>query len=185
MGWTETVPRFYKNGKIDRKKEMDTRWTQTEHNGYPELKVLKSSMIGNVYYAAIQVTRTQNKKEQYVFANIALTSERDGWFGYKDMSETMNPYNYDCPKGILDLLTPTDNELALEWRAKCNEYRKAKNTLRSLPIGAEIKFIRNGEELYAYKHAPAYQFKKAFWMTNKGFIRPTAILNYGYEVVSQ
>ncbi len=33
----------------------------------------------------------------------------------------MGPYSYDCPAAILDLLTVTDNENALAWRAKCRE----------------------------------------------------------------
>ena len=38
----------------------------------------------------------------------------------------MEPYHYECPKSILKLLTPTDNELANEWREKCYEYHKQK-----------------------------------------------------------
>lgn len=44
-----------------------------------------------------------------------------GW-GYKDMDETMYPYNFDCPKRILDKVGPTNNEEALRWRAACKEY---------------------------------------------------------------
>jgi hypothetical protein len=35
------------------------------------------------------------------------------------MSETMGPYNYDCPASILDLLGPPGNEYAANWREAC------------------------------------------------------------------
>ena len=34
MGWTSYHADLYKNGKVDRKKEMDNTYTQTEHDGY-------------------------------------------------------------------------------------------------------------------------------------------------------
>src|SRR3546814_12246736 len=40
-------------------------------------------------------------------------------FGYKDMDEYVGPYEDSCPRHILDLLTPTDREHALDWRARC------------------------------------------------------------------
>lgn len=103
MGWTAYRATYYKkDGSVNRKKEMDERWSQKEHDGYPELNVLKSRMVGSVYYAAIEVKRNGNREE--VFGTVALTST--GWddgmnFGYKDMDESMGPYCYDCPKSIL------------------------------------------------------------------------------------
>lgn len=35
------------------------------------------------------------------------------------LSETMGPYNYDCPASILDLLGPPGNEYAANWREAC------------------------------------------------------------------
>jgi len=51
-------------------------------------------------------------------------------FGYKDMDETMGPYSYDCPRSILDKLTPTDHEYALKWRRECE---------RRLELNARLK----------------------------------------------
>jgi len=49
-------------------------------------------------------------------------------FGYKDMDENMGPYFYNCPKRILELLTPTTSKYAKEWRRRCwrNIKRKEK-----------------------------------------------------------
>src|SRR3546814_16727894 len=59
-----------------------------------------------------------------VFAVVCLVRwnprSRDGHqFGYKDMSENMGPCEADCPAAILELLSPTDHEYALDWRARC------------------------------------------------------------------
>ena len=41
MGWTSYHAEFYKNGTVDRKKEIDDLLTQKESEKYPELNVLK------------------------------------------------------------------------------------------------------------------------------------------------
>lgn len=49
----------------------------------------------------------------------------------------MGPYEDGCPAAILDLLTTTDNEQALNWRARCRE-RLARRQ-RPLADGDRIK----------------------------------------------
>ena len=168
MGWTGIHAIHYSNGKIDRKAEMDERWTQTEHNGYPELTVLKSSMVGSVYYAAIQIKR--NGIVESVFGTTALThvDSKDYFnFAYKDIDESMGPYESNCPKGILDLLTPTDNEYANAWRERCRQNmqkKKDKKTKATLPVGTVIRFTRwDGKTYELEKMAPNYQFCRAWW----------------------
>lgn len=167
MGWTQYHATYFKKGTVDRKAEMDAQFTQLEHDGYAQLTVLKSSMVGSTYYGAIEVRR--NNEVEKVFGVVCLTSvEKNRWISYKDMDETMIPYSYDCPISILKLLTPTDNESANEWRRLCREHKAQKKThdLGALPIGTVIKWIDwQGNERKAYKHARAYQFKTPFWMT--------------------
>lgn len=164
MGWTSYRADFYKNGTVDRKKEMDKRWSQEESEKYPKLTVLKSSIIGSVYYAAVEVKR--NGVVEQVIPVIALTTvnSRDYYnFAYKDIGL----YYYDCPKGILDLLTETDDKHELEWREECRknlEKKKMKLTKNTLPVGSVIKFKWwNNEEIVLTKMRPAYQFKRPWW----------------------
>lgn len=81
MGWCSYHATHYKNGKVDRKSEMDERFTQHEHEGsdfnggichYPQMTVIKSAMVGSVYYAAVETKRTG--EEPIVWAAICLTS---------------------------------------------------------------------------------------------------------------
>lgn len=128
MGWTYQRAKNYKsNGSVDRKAECDALINYTTDK--VQQKVLKSSMRGTVYYAAVE--RIEDGTRQ-VWAAIFLTAGQDRSdpyfnFGYKDMDETMGPFNYDCPVSILDLLTPTDSENANIWRQKCREAREARD----------------------------------------------------------
>ena len=88
------------------------------------LRVLKSTVRSGAYYAACQSYDLEAARE--TFAIICLVKWNPGArsgeeFGYKDMSETMGPYNYDCPASILDLLGPPGNEYAAQWREHCRQ----------------------------------------------------------------
>ena len=164
MGWTSTDARFYTaDGKIDRKAECDNLYTWEDERRAN--KVLKSSMRGSVYYAAVQTTdKSTGSKE--VFAVVCLTSTRwDGGFnfGYKGMTEDMGPCEDDCPKGILDLLTDTESKYAKEWRERCRaklrDKKQSCQSLSSVKIGEVIEFEYGGRTIRAEKMAPAYQFK--------------------------
>lgn len=87
-------------------------------------KVLKSALVKRrVYYAAVEhVVKATGARE--VWALVCLVHynprDREGYiFGYKDQTESMGPYDCDCPVSILDLLTPTDSDYAKEWRERC------------------------------------------------------------------
>lgn len=169
MGWTGTHASYYKNGKVDRKRECD-EMSSWETDKYINT-LLKSSMVGSVYYAAIE-TINKETQERKVWAEVILTTGQDRSdpyfnFHYKELSEDAGPGEYKCPKGILKLLTPTDSEYAKCWRERCHEYhanKKKKSWLKELEIGKCIKYTRyNGEELILRKHPPAYQFKTWFW----------------------
>ncbi|MGO5174556.1 hypothetical protein ACTQ2N_05060 [Ruminococcus sp. LCP21S3_E8] len=163
MGWTGYYAENYKNGKIDRKTECDNNINNSDY-----LKVLKSSMVGTTYYAAVETIKTKE-----VFAVIFLTSVRDGEFMYKDMDETENPYECRCPKGILKLLSPTNSEYALEWRKRCYEYHKGNesiNALKNLPIGSVISMPNKGfkesiqgDVVFLQKQPPNYFRKRTWW----------------------
>lgn len=206
MGWTSTHVEATYNPKlkkytIDRKAECDNMFN-TDMVAYNDntiigkYEVLKSCVVGSTYYAAIKRTKfatTTEPEDSRIFAAIVLTSvdNKDYFnFSYKDMDETMGPYQYACPKSILDLLPPTDNEYAQKWRERCYEVLKEKknpNALGNLPIGSKIKYVNhNGEEIVLIKHAAAYQFKRPFWMcmNRDGYVSQKRIPS-NYEVIKR
>lgn len=131
MGWTGThVPKGTKT--ID---ALHGEWAYD-----PEFKnrILKEAVVGSVYYAAVR-----RKDGDGVFALVVVTqrNSKDYFnFSYKEMSEDMHPYYYDCPAAILDLLTEPINDEAAEWRRICRE-RQARGKVNKgkLTDGAIIK----------------------------------------------
>lgn len=187
MGWTWYRAEHYKGNKIDRKAECDAYFMEGLNRGHYE--VLKSAMVGKVYYAAVKGLKKYIGKNEYenipeeeqrVFAVVFLTGTdmREYFnFGYKDMDETVEPCYYDCPKSILKLLTKTDNESALMWRKKCYKtHEDKKNNLGKLPVGTIIEFQQiDGKSVRLQKHEAAYQFKTPFWWNGKNYFQKSHI----------
>ena len=144
MGWTSTTASEYKeNGSVNRKAECDKIYSG-ENDKYI-WKVLKSSMVGNVYYGAIERT-SKLDNSRIVFAAICKTGsdKRCGFnFSYKEMDETEGPCEYACPESILNLLTETDSEYAKAWRDGCYKYHENKKNgfnFNKCEVGTKIKF---------------------------------------------
>lgn len=204
MGWTTYHATHRKaNGDIDRKAECDGLWDSEFY------EVVKSTMVGKVYYAAITQTATVERgstilipeTERRVFGVVVLTSvdSKDYYnFGYKEMTESMGPGYYDCPKSILNLLTETDSEYALEWRRKCiaesdkKARGRAKTTrLRDLPLNSVIAFkstftnhfcgIHTGDEIRLTKTLIR---TKEIWTDGK-YTWKTSLIPESFEVVKE
>jgi hypothetical protein len=85
--------------------------------------VLNSAMpVTEEYYAAVQLF--ENGKPTDIIGIVCFVEynpfAKDGYvFGYKQVDETANPYAYNCPPAILDLLTPTTDLGASDWRTRC------------------------------------------------------------------
>ena len=165
MGWTEYFATEFKKGRVDRKAECDKLFNWK--NETTTSKVLKSTMVGSTYYAAVEYTKDG---ETIVYGVVCLTSVRERClFAYKDMSDTMGPYKYDCPKSIINLLTPTDDEIANNWRQKCLA-KKKETTLAKLPLGTQIEVTmpfdtshyRNGEKVILTK---CKDYGQSYWRT--------------------
>lgn len=170
MGWTSYHANYYKGSKVDRKMEMDTMFNWEDDAR--KVEVLKSSMVGATYYAAVKSYNKTNGYE-HVGAVICLTSTdmKDYFnFSYKDMDETCGPYKCDCPKGILDLLTPTDNENANEWRKQCYENiakKKNPNGFSKLPTGTVIKVTMPFDTRYFRAGQEVKLEKRYKWRSNR------------------
>ena len=115
---------------------LDNQFTFTRET--VRATVLRSALVKmRTYYAAVEVL--QPRQERKVAGVLCLVRynprDREGFiFAYKDTDETVGPYEAECPPAILDLLTPTENTLALAWRERCRASiarRAAKPRLRN------------------------------------------------------
>lgn len=108
MGWT-----FFHRARGEKIADTLAR----EFNGPSSGEVLACRVV-NIKTAYLAYRQPNGN----VFAIVCLLQFRPHDrlnFGYKDMDETMGPYAYDCPPDILDMLSPTDNKTANEWRDAC------------------------------------------------------------------
>lgn len=121
MGWTSFFDNGLSVGEICTREFTDTnpagdRWS-----------VVDQSTRGSVWYA---IGRVDLVGQPPVFYGLVwLTSRRGGQFAYKDMTEDMGPYYWDCPARLLDQLdklAPTPGQSAIDWRAKCRAKIAAK-----------------------------------------------------------
>lgn len=107
-----------KRGNVDRKATLDREFS------YGGTNVLKSAMAGGNHYAVLKWMR--NGVVQHMLSVTKCATDRDSFY-FKEMSDSMGPTFYDCPKAILDLadeLCPCDDEYdhsgyAKAWRDKC------------------------------------------------------------------
>lgn len=106
----------------------------TGDDGARSIAPVAISRVGKVWYVAVKASFataelaqasslarafTLQPDHSYTFGAVILT-ERDGsQWGYKDMDETMGPVESRAPVQILEMLSPTTNHHALEWRERC------------------------------------------------------------------
>lgn len=143
-------------------------------------KTLATAQVGSTVYAAVE-RLVKATGERYVFAAVMLTqtdSRSDYNFGWKDLDESMGPYQCDCPERILKLLTPTGNENAIQWRLSCREKRRQvaerKKLLSTIKPGMLLSFMEpfrfcvNGEKIAATVFEVRDMKRRLFTLPNHG-----------------
>jgi len=126
MGWTH----YHRPaGQTDRE-HLQHELCGTRHT------IIDSVTKGTTFYGACRDNETGE-----VFAMVVLQQRgRGGAYGYKAMDETVGPYYYDCPERILAALSPTENVVANEWRAKCREHAVRVAAAKRIVAGTVIRF---------------------------------------------
>lgn len=117
--------------------------------------VIKSSVVGNHHWMIIEGKEGSSLGEgkRLICLNLLQSGRGDGW-GYKDISEDMGPYHYDCPSSFLSIAGPPINETARDWREGVRKHHEQKKALKATPL----------TEGMALKYGPAeYQLQ-----TNRG-----------------
>lgn len=84
-----------------------------------------SPSYSSTYYAAV------HDGDESVFALVVLLDKSErGRIAYKDLPESVGPWEDEAPEKVLNALSPTDNEYALEWRQRCRDNLNAASALR-------------------------------------------------------
>ena len=134
MGWIYTH-----RGSTPIKEFLTDRLNcESKHASYKIIDIAIVRM--RTAYMAVEIIRRNQKTGlldietrevvAFVFLLDYRPSDTDYDIGYKDMDESMGPYQSECPERILNLLTPTENENALAWRQRCRENIARKKAFR-------------------------------------------------------
>ena len=123
-------------------KEVVLEYNNSHQEDGKEWKILKHKSTrgdgyewSNVIYAAYQLP--SGKVIGLVILYKYYPSNRE--VVHKEVTEDMGPVDSECPNNILDMLSETDNEYALEWRARCREFN-AKPKPKKLEDGDKVRF---------------------------------------------
>lgn len=156
MGWTFT----HRPKGISTKRFFEDSFNYTREDGSYG-KILDCKAFLDTVYMAYEIKRKDLPTE--VVGVVCLTKYvKDTYnFGYKDMDETMGPYSYDCPKAILDKLTPTTHEYALKWRENCWKQVTKHEEAKKLKVGDRI--LLGG---YTYT---LLERKRGWWLGSLGY----------------
>lgn len=103
-----------------------------------------------------------------VYAAVVLLSYPGGRFPFceKHIDEFMGPFEAECPKSILQRLTPNDNERSKEWRGRC--WENIDNPNQPFSVYAEFGEVKKYQNLNA---AVKYSRKLAKLVGDKVFLR--------------
>lgn len=82
-------------------------------------KHLKTRVVGNNLWSAIQ------KPDGEVMISLVKLQCAEGEWGYKAMSDSMGPYEYNCPLSLISMTTTSSSAAATEWRENVREYHRA------------------------------------------------------------
>ena len=101
------------------------------------------------------------------FAVVVLVNRRDGMVYTKVMTEDMGPYECAFPLSFLDLLSPTDNEYALNWRERVRKHHATKQAKPKLATGDTIRLAESpkfsdGRERSVLTYLGGYRFRDEY-----------------------
>ena len=197
MGWVTSFHATewkYQGGRrvVDRRKECDRllTWDNRDKDGklITSNRVLKSAMVGSTYYAAVEKKTADGSTDVWAAIFLTCGKGRDGTvWGYKDMEESSMPYYFDCPSGILSLLTPTDDKRANEWREKCRERLRKKAEERKnppklyAPTGVEITVKGHSWVITSQNYRATNNFSGVRFSKAKFHNSDTAIMIFLYH----
>ena len=109
MSWENAEAKFVNSsGRVARRQEAEYRLAHTFRE---EFKIVKTVMKGANLFGAVEDT-TSGK----IFGCVLTLTTENGSVWWRTECEDVGPVVGGCPESILKLLTPTDNECAINWR---------------------------------------------------------------------
>ena len=118
MGWT-----FTRRGNQPIKDFLRDRIDGHDAHGDKRWRCVDIAIVNRTTaYIACEITEPDQRPHVVALVFLLAYRPKDEYdTGYKDMDETVAPYERNCPERILKLLTPLEDEggYAAKWRADC------------------------------------------------------------------
>lgn len=133
MGWT-TVNTHYKDVKTFIRRQFEDTNTI----------IHAISVKGNVAYV-LETRSLKGSTQNITTVTVVLISKKGGYYSYKDISEFMGPFYFDCPVKFLLKLTPLDS-LPESFRKDAESWRKA--CFERFSQRKKINQLQNGQYVY-------------------------------------
>lgn len=123
--------KLYLDGITDKDKKNEIINDLTLDDEKSSCKVLDIAGKNNVFYYAVEELNKEDGTTSVV-GGVVITSIQNHTLKKNIMDEAQGPFYYDCPKRILDILTPTTSQYAMCWRNKCAEYQERKTLISEM-----------------------------------------------------
>jgi len=119
----------------------------------PFMDVKGVSIVGSIAYIAVSIPKTNG-----IVCLVFMLRNTKTEIGYKDMDESMYPYYFDCPKKILDMLTPTECDNSNKWRKECRRRIPINKAYRKIGPGTVIDTVESISFGRKSEYGPYSQF---------------------------
>lgn len=135
MGYTENC---HPCSKTDFIAERTRAWDNSSHSG----RTIKHSLRGGCLWKMCETTEKATGKTERFIA-LDLIGCRNGCWGYKDICESMGPYETNCP--LTWFAEVPDPDPTGSWRAACRAAAARKQSVKSfaasLRIGQTVELV--------------------------------------------
>lgn len=153
MGWTST---HKPEGQTAKQFLIEQFTKDEEHNTW---KVLKSAVKLTVGYFQIEhVIKATGKRQVFALVvHITHTPSEYHNITWKEVDESMGPYEVDCPLDILNGLDEPENEYSRQWRENVRAFHASK---KQLPKDGQWVQFERPIKFSDGKHRALFQCKK-------------------------
>ena len=149
------------------------------------VKVIDTALRGSVIYCAVRYTGP-NATETFGLVILTAYNQFRREFLTKTVTESMGPCEAECPKRILNKLSPTANETANDWRRRCYAIVSKRTAGKHDPLvrmtpGDKLRLNSQEKQIL---QAYIYHGRKVFvnWFTNR-YYTPSQVRKIGYEII--
>jgi hypothetical protein len=122
------------------------QWQKDEQHKH---SLLKHSVYGNELWCVQHIETPKGSETSLVLFLLSggFKSSYCGNWGYKDMSIEMHPYYYNCPKSLVDMVSPSvfekeegAAEWLKQWKATHNRKSTWKHIISTAKAGDVVEF---------------------------------------------